>query len=324
MEEIKKGRIIFDKIQNLVNLYENKEDLYYSLIDLEYCGLYGSEEYKRTLEYIEILNEHINEVEASYKLSFDDNFNLSVYLKCTHIELPFSSNIESLLNENSDKVYRRIFDIFYEKNIDILFKKGEEFLNVYIGFKTNEKITYNEQTMLDYVDSDVNRSFLTILQDAIEDSENSDIKHDLLIAKYNLIYLSPRIEQEMLSNKFKINHSIPLFSEFYLDLMETKNSNIKLKITTLKNIKKEFEKINKFDNTDYENNRVETTLRSCYIRANMILLSEKQIELLNRKYYQDLVSSSFNNSKSKNEMLITKTFAKSLKDKKKYFPQPLK
>lgn len=324
MEEINKGKVIFDKIQKLTKLYEDKEDLYYSLLDLEYYGLYRDEEYKKTLGYIEMLNEYINEITPSYKESFNDTLNLLAYLKYTRFELPFLSNMDSLFNEHADKTFRRVFDIFYEKNLNVLMKADELYQNKYVEFKTGEKRTYKEQSIIDSVEEDVSRSFLTILQDAIEDPENIDIRHDLLNAKYNLIYLNPKIEQEMLLNEFKIGHSIPLSSEFYLGLMGIATPTSTSKIVALKKIKKELDEIDKFNNSDYDYNKTETILRSCYIRANMTLLTEKQVELLNEKYYTDLLLFPFDKSKSKNEMLITKTFTKSLKDKKKYFPQPLK
>lgn len=324
MVEFEDGKKVYNKLNNLIQQFYNKENLYFKLLDLECFNEYGSEEYLKTLDYIDMVNEYIDELTTSNNEKFDDLLDFLDYLKYHRFEIPYANDTDSIILESDDKIYRRLFNVYFEKGLEIILKAGKKHSDTYIIFKTNYETTFKNQTIKEIIEEDINRNFLTILQDVIEDQNNEDVRYELLNAKYNLIYLNPKLEQELLNNKFKIGYTIPQSSEFYLNLLGVKTSNLFIKLEVLKNIRRELNEILNLKNDDYDYNKAQIIIRSAYLRANMGMLEQKELEFLNEKFYEDLSASPLKNSNSKSKILIADTFSKTLKDKKKYFLHHIK
>lgn len=315
MNEFELGEQIFEDLKPIFKLYELKETIYSDLLDLELCGDFGGYEYKKNIKLLGLLNNQIESKLKQKNYSTAQIIYFLGYLRSSYLEQDEGHIVTQVL-EDEDKTYLRIYDYFFEKGLDDLLNCGNENLEIYIKFKDGREESLENHTVREYVNKDINRSFLTLLQDEIENPKNEDVLYDLLFAKYNLIYLNPEIENELISSNFKIGHLIPTTSSFYLNFMGldyTSSKDVLLEeIDVLTN------GISNITNDEYKHDKGGIIVLSSFLRANLFLLEQEKIEELNVNYYEDLSNLPIDKSRAKGQITVSDTFQKALRDKKKY------
>ncbi len=314
MDEFELDYLNFKKEEALIN---KRKEIYKDLSFFEIVGGKKEKEFEDALELLSEINKLIKDNINIKKHVLLEMIDASVHIK-NELLLGRLNDDECIIQDSTDLssryLFNKIFNIVIEE-IEKL-KKEEQLQNyskVKYGIPLSSYLIYCDELF----NNDINRIFLSMIQDSIDKSDNEDIKEELIEAKYNLIFMNDHLESEMLLNNFEVDKNILITAGFYMSF-----SNMPKEINTsifsgiiLDNLKKTQSVLKKYKKKDGLLDS-KTILRTCYMRANLFLIDEDSIIKSNVGYYDEI--SKRKNTNPDGDILITDTYNKSLEDKRLY------
>jgi len=254
-----------------------------------------SSEEKDTDDYnalIIILNDLIDEEQKLYKkLNLDrekDNFIWNHLIKSNQFEYIEDGLFSTCCNENtSDIWFFRIFnrlkefkEVYDKEDIQII---SEEYTDPL------ELVEYlKEKKLRDFIDNDFQRAFIYLLEEDINKCDNYCTKDYFVRAKYNLLFVSPMLENDLLENNFHNKKDFYFYFPFVADVMKLDNNykkeiqsdeaynNCMDSIEGLKELLELGDDIEEFQDTTFK-------ILSVYFRTGLSLL-------YNQKDYEEIIS----------------------------------
>ncbi|MDD2625448.1 MAG: hypothetical protein GX032_01585 [Tenericutes bacterium] len=313
MDEFELAYLNYKKEEALIN---KRKELYEDLAYFEAIGSKDSEDFKETMSSLSNINDLIKDCMDIEEHKLLEMINASVHLK-NELLLGQFDDQESIIRDSKDLPNRYLFNRIFNRILQELesLKKEEElqkYSEIKYGVRLSSYLIYCDNLFND----DINRVYLSMIQDSINTIEDENIKYELIEAKYNLIFLNDYLESEMLMNNFEVDNNIPIMANFYMrftDIPNEINASIfgGIILDNLKKTQFDLKKHNVKGKLDSKN-----ILRTCFMRANLFMLDEESVIKSNVEYYDEISKRKSINPNG--DILITDTYAKALKDKTLY------
>ncbi len=316
-------KMAYSKFSNEESLVMGREKVYKKLMNLEIDGLKDTEEYTKQLNVLDFINETFKNKIDKTRYQLIDLIYACAYIKNELIIMNVNDE-ESIMYKHDDLSYRYLFNLFFNKTIEKIERVGS--VNSKESIKSFSTIKYNKRmssTQIDfdrYISEDINRVYLSMIQDKIDNTKDKKLKEELIEAKYKLIYMNYSLESEMLQSNYKVDEIIPLKANFFIDYLgisEERAYNLFNRII-FNNLVKNKREILEYSDREIKANELELTLRSCYIRANLFLVNEDSIIRDNIEYYDEVSKRDYFDGYSKGDIIITDSYSSAMKDKVKY------
>ncbi len=289
--ELKKSDL--EELDGLLKTVTSIDTLYKKLYELEISNNKDSEEYKKTIEYLKIALEVEEEKYKKILSSSEKVFSLLDYLLLDKMSIKESSNIESLLSqETPDRITRRIISVLNKELakdftvINQLIPKELFMVLKMIGIEDPEKMImddFKKKIELDEtLEQETLNIFVKILEEFINDEEYSSFKNQLLKIKYDVAFLNKNLESQLLFSRFNILTALLFDSKFIYEFLNLNSMECQM----LSNkygadlVSFEIEKLIKSRNYNYDNQKddISNILRQSYLRAGLLLLDDDIID----------------------------------------------
>jgi len=324
----------YEKLESLLGYTNSVDVLYEKLYELEIAGLKSSEEYKNHLEYLTIALEV--EAEQYEGISLDRSQDIITFLDSEVIPMDFMDDVECVLSQkNENRAVRRILAILgnkvllddnFVKNVipecimDILYAIGMPNPEETVAHGINVSVQMNK-----VLQDETMNTFLSFVQEAIEDTNNQPFIAELLKVKYDIAFINKSVEAGMLTNNFDVQKSLMLSSKLTSDMLGIQDRLYEL----LKNgygisvMTYQISEMLQISDLDYsiKNKAISSILREAIMRSALLLMDAEAIMDINTDYH-DLVDDPKNAqiyeySKISQSMII-RAFKKTKEDKEKY------
>lgn len=214
-------KMAYSKFSNEESLVMGREKVYKKLMNLEIDGLKDTEEYTKQLNVLDFINETFKNKIDKTRYQLIDLIYACAYIKNELIIMNVNDE-ESIMYKHDDLSYRYLFNLFFNKTIEKIERVGS--VNSKESIKSFSTIKYNKRmssTQIDfdrYISEDINRVYLSMIQDKIDNTKDKKLKEELIEAKYKLIYMNYSLESEMLQSNYKVDEIIPLKANFFYRL----------------------------------------------------------------------------------------------------------
>lgn len=214
-------KMAYSKFSNEESLVMGREKVYKKLMNLEIDGLKDTEEYTKQLNVLDFINETFKNKIDKTRYQLIDLIYACAYIKNELIIMNVNDE-ESIMYKHDDLSYRYLFNLFFNKTIEKIERVGS--VNSKDSIKSFSTIKYNKRmssTQIDfdrYISEDINRVYLSMIQDKIDNTKDKKLKKELIEAKYKLIYMNYSLESEMLQSNYKVDEIIPLKANFFYRL----------------------------------------------------------------------------------------------------------
>ena len=214
-------KMAYSKFSNEESLVMGREKVYKKLMNLEIDGLKDTEEYTKQLNVLDFINETFKNKIDKTRYQLIDLIYACAYIKNELIIMNVNDE-ESIMYKHDDLSYRYLFNLFFNKTIEKIERVGS--VNSKDSIKSFSTIKYNKRmssTQIDfdrYISEDINRVYLSMIQDKIDNTKDKKLKEELIEAKYKLIYMNYSLESEMLQSNYKVDEIIPLKANFFYRL----------------------------------------------------------------------------------------------------------
>lgn len=275
-------------------------ETYQELAELETNDLQDSEEYTRVISKI---NTSINlEMNIISKIFDNEEQLIKVVEYLYHITKDIDE-INIIINQNKESlINRRLFEIIRcyimsnpKKIIEfqinsILPKDLEEAKELPMIEDLTEKMKKIKSSFyicIKALQTDIYTFNLMLLNSKIKNQTNTNLKKELIRAKYNKIFITPFNEDYLIKNKFKIPTELYLSVYLTANLYKMPNELLTCVINDMKNgiFNYEIDKLFPNDLSYINKSWLELTLRETKLRTAFSLFTEKEITEANEEFH---------------------------------------
>lgn len=210
-----------DNILSLIELNKKKQNILNQMKKLEYHHKENTSEFIDLITVYEIIcatiNKKllsINEKEKNELMEIITSFN----------EKKEITSFQKLIEYGSQEIVIKRTIVDLGAKLLILFKNDNrknnminQIYNFFGIYEDEEKQELNEELINDFMVSDFNNTILSNVLKRLENTTKISERKQLLDFKYNLLFLSPNLEERALRNKFLIQTKPSLVSEISIE-----------------------------------------------------------------------------------------------------------
>lgn len=314
MKNFNLNKTDLEQLEAILRNNKNIERLYKKLYTLEI------EDKKETLEYTKLLDYLSIVIEVEDKLYKEANLTLEKALSWAKLLFNCKPNnsfitIENIMKQNYDnliisRIINKLLTIITQNNHELLMCQNKELTNIMtmLGInvlKIDKKHTLCKSiTMKNIIENNIYYTFLSILQEDIENPLQKTFKEKLIIAKYNTLLVNKNIEAYLLKNNFNIQINTYIDSESTSELLQINKQLYQIVKNTIACAlaNKQIYKLLEINDTDYNNIEKTTSsiLRQCMMKAALIFLTKEEINNINNNLQNYINNDEYQTSHTNN------------------------
>ncbi len=319
-------------IEQLIKITSSVDNLYKRLAELEISGQKESEEYEKNMEYLRITLEV--EEQCYQDLKANNNlFDIIKYILNNKIPNPDIPDLENIvLGHTDNRVNVRIlkklqnmvqftrenllsmFHINLQSDVGKRFKETVSLDKVIAGIQTGNSI-----------DIDCFNMFLSLVEESKIQENSETFKRKLSEVKYEVAFIVPDVEQNMINQNFVVKSSAALGSDVTAKIFGISNSEYQSKKLVFGAIlfEKQITKLFELNDSDYENEDVffSASLRQLLMRTSFLFMDDKIVKDMKEDFQKTILSKKYLEAHEHNrisEAVISQAFIKSTSDKDKH------
>ena len=292
-----------EQLNNIIKTTNSIKTLYNKLYELEINNKKNTEEYNKTLNYLDMAIEVENSEYDRCKFNYEKSKRWMEYILIEMLHNKFCNNEISVLELNYEKLeLRRILNClskYVNESPKSVFAEISIILRM-LGVSDIEKKVEETHSLNYKMDRELKRemalSFLYFINKEISDNNyNNKYKNELIRTKYNLSFISKLVENNLFVDNFQFPNELNNYSKFIANSLDINDK-------IYENIKNEFGKsvaeeeiinILSINNYQYKDEKVKISsiLRISLIKSSLLFMTYENIEYLN-----DIYDELFNNS----------------------------
>lgn len=314
------------------------DSLYEKLYRLEVLGKQDDDEYKKTLDYLEVVldseNYQYNNENLTVALanSFCDYLLLKMFPD--FLDVIDKGNESVVLQDYGNKVNKRIFGVLCRKVLsdsdyiesEILTKQSN-FMGKF-GIQDANKAALNSLWRIQQIDNafdlDLKSAFVFFLQEYIDSEQHSAYKDKLIKAKYNMAFIDKRIGDDQIKTSFVVPNQLYLSSKSIADSLGMNVESYKALSDWygMHAVESHIDELIEISDIDYRDptNAVTSILRQCFIRSSFLLVRDFLINERWSAFRQNIGTSNYAQKHPANKIsegVIAEAFRKTPDDRKK-------
>lgn len=268
------------------------DSLYEKLYRLEVLGKQDDDEYKKTLDYLEVVLDSENYQYNNENLTVALATSFCDYLLLKMFPDDIDKDIESVVLQDYDnRVTKRIFGVLSRKILSDLDYIESQILTNHLNFmgkfgiQDANKAALNSICRIQQIDNafelDLNRSFLFFLQEYIDSEQHRAYKDNLIKAKYNMAFIDKRIGDDQIKTSFTVQKPLYLSSKSIADFLGMNVESYKLLSDWygMHAVESHINELIEISDIDYRDptSAVTSILRQCFIRSSFLLVRDSLI-----------------------------------------------
>lgn len=280
-----------EQIESLLKINTNIDRLYNKICDLEINGKSDTEEYKKIIEYLNIFIEGEEKIYNDSSVTGEKLLSWAKFLFIQKRQNCFDIKENIMIQNYDNRIYSRIIHTILSKlsqnYSNLINLSNKELINIMTmsGMNITKKLNNDDISkriiIKNYIEDDIYYSFLSLLQEQIEDTSQRIFREKIIIAKYNTIFINKDIESYLLKNNFIIKTNTYISSNIIADLLQDQNLNTLSKnVLGATIVNEEIYELLEITDIEYNNITKATTsiLRQCMINASLLFISDDTIE----------------------------------------------
>lgn len=288
-----------EELDGLLKTVTSIDILYKKLYELEISNNKNSEEYRKTIEYLEIALEVEADKYKKILYSSDKAVSILKHLLLTKVNKD-ESEIECLFSQNdSNRVVNRIITFLNQeisRNYSLMSESISQELSMilkYLGIEDPEQMimdSFNRSKDLqETAEQETLNVFIKMVEEFISDENYNEFKNQLLRVKYDTAFINKKIESQMIFNNFNTLSTLLFDSKFIKGILNINNMEYEMFCNkyAFRKVSLEIDKIiepvsfiNDNEEIDFSN-----LLIQAYLRSLFLLIDEDIIEDL-REYFE--------------------------------------
>ena len=296
-----------EQLELLTKVTNGTYRLYKRLSELEINEEKDSDEYKRLLGY---LNMAIDIEQNKYK-AFDFYYNKAIawnnYIYKHQLPGDFTPDMDSITDCDYEYLVQRrilsnLFDIVLsncDKTKEALSSNIQDFMKD-AGLKdltVTDNIFYGYWAIKKELTVDLYKACLFMLKNYIDEPVYSNLKEALILTKYQIAFLSPRMEKALINDNFNLPHDLYFNSKFISDCFK-QDEKFYQSLRDNYGINTCFKQISKLveiSDLDYNNPTMlsHVILLQCFLRASFLFMDEDSIEDTNSSFHNFIKDSQY-------------------------------
>lgn len=310
-----------EQIEALLRNNTNIERLYKKLCNLELEDKKDTEEYTKLLNYLSIVIEAEDKIYKESNLTIERILSWLKFLKQTKDQSnPIIIRINSYLFESIVKKYNQLINLPERELLNILTMSG-----IKLTTKNASKEQICKCIMIkETIQKDISHTFISFLQESINNPTQKIFKEQLTVSKYEAIFLNKDIESFALKHNLNLPNNPYIISNFMKDLLELESNiynNIKYLLCS-KIVLNEIYNLLETSDSDYTDIQQAGTsvIRQCMIKSCLSLMSDKGVTDVNYSFQEFIEDKEYETvypNSNVSEKIITNCFKNIKTDKAK-------